>query len=95
MGLRQDRMKVGPVLTFMKRLLIVSVALLFALSAGCAASKEYKMSLDFYNKGQYQKALDHIHEALIDDPGNEDYLLLRNRIYREKYKYRRIFLGFE
>jgi Tfp pilus assembly protein PilF len=82
-------------LTLMKKLLILFVVLMFALTAGCAASKEYRMSLDFYNKGQYQKALDHIEEALIDDPHNEEYLRLRSRIYRDKYKYRRIFLGFQ
>jgi Tfp pilus assembly protein PilF len=79
----------------MKRFLFVIIALLFALSAGCAASKEYKMSLDFYHKGQYQQALEHIEEALVDDPGNEEYLRLRSRIYREKEGYRRVFLGFQ
>jgi tetratricopeptide (TPR) repeat protein len=99
MGLRYDMTKAGPTLTFMERFLIVLIALLFALSAGCATSKEYKISLDSYNKGQYQEALEHIEQALVEDPQNESYLELKSRInmdiYRDKYRYRRAFLGFE
>lgn len=87
------RMRLGP--TSIKRFLVVLVALLFALTAGCVASKEYRMSLDFYHKGQYEQALYHIQQALIDDPGNEKYILLRSEIYRDRDKYKRRFLGFQ
>ncbi|MEJ2684207.1 MAG: hypothetical protein P8Z71_07410 [Candidatus Sulfobium sp.] len=88
-------MKMRPGLTSIKRFLVVLVVLLFALTAGCAASKEYRMSLDFYNKGQYQQALKHIEQALVDDPYNKKYIRLRTRIYRDRDRYKRIFLGFQ
>lgn len=85
--------------TFVKKLLTMLVILLLAFTAGCATSKEYRMSLDSYNKRQYQEALEYIEEALAEEPHNQDYLLLKDKINKQIYlkeqRYRRLFLGFQ
>lgn len=67
--------------SFKAALLIFIICFVF----GCATSKEFQMSEEYFNKQDYQQSLKYVEMALAQKPNNEKYLKHKEKIQDMNY----------